>query len=116
MLKSLGLRERFTLVLGNTYPNSGGEIGRQFPAYPPQRHPGGFLVDPARQLVQRAIREAAFDADLANLDRLIGHRGGNQQERQFVGCSVARSGRIALAINLAFGLVRARSFRRPGIF
>ena len=109
-------RERFTPVLGNTSPASGGEIGQRFPAHPPQRHPGAFLVGPARHLVQRAPREAAFDAGVANLDRLVGDPGGNQHARQFVGCSVARPGRIAPAINLALGLENARPFRRPGVF
>lgn len=109
-------RGRFTPVLGNTSPASGDEIGQRFPAHPPQRHPGAFLVGPARHLVQRAPREAALDAGVANLDRLVGDPGGNQQARQFVRCSVARPSRIMPAINLALGLENARPFRRPGVF
>ena len=109
-------RWRFTPVLGNTSPNSGDEIGRRFPAYPPQRHRGAFLIGPARQLVQRAIRDATLEAGLADLDRLIGHPAANQHAREFVRCSVTRPSRIVLAINFAFGLVKARPFRCPRVF
>jgi hypothetical protein len=81
-----------TPVLGITSPKIDAEIGWRFPADPPYRHGGAFVVGPASQFVQRAVGDAAFYAGLPDLDWLIGHPSRNQRTRQFIGCCVTRSG------------------------